>query len=798
MPSTMKPLSLRLLTAHYVAALLIIAGVSFAFHLDASYNFRRDRNLALVINTAGRQRMLCQRIASLAAQYELGNRTARVALLAATAEFETKQNELAALNLRIRHPDAATLQVRAIYTGGAHPLDDVIRLFVADARAVAAAPPGAAAAAAPLAALFAEASAPLPLPLNTVVQIHQHETEDALAQLNGLQLSALIIIVLTLSAEAWFIFRLMARMVSNRIAHAQALVSRLAEQHEMLRVTLHSIGDGVITTDEAGLVTWLNPVAEYLTGWSTADAKGRPIVEIFPIYNQETRLPAENPVAICLAENRVAGLAANTILISRHGDEHGIEDSAAPIRKATGEVIGVVLVFHDVTDQRQLTGEMSFRATHDALTGLLNRPEFELRLLYLLHKAHSDRTQNVILFIDLDQFKLVNDTCGHAAGDQLLIQIAKLLSGVVRASDTVARLGGDEFAILLDQCPVEQAELVAQKLCDGLEEFRFTMNDQRFRIGASIGLVPVDQRWTVVSAIMNAADACCHAAKASGRNRVHKWSDSDEKIRTRHGEAQWATRLAQALDENRFVLFAQRIFRIGHENAPGIHAEVLLRMLELDGSLSQPGAFLPAAERFHLASRIDRWVLAKAIDWMKRLPALEGLDLLCINLSGQSVEDAAFHRWAIAILSEAGPRICQRICLEITETCAVTSLNEAALFIGRLRTIGVRVALDDFGAGASSFGYLKSMPVDFLKIDGQFVRDILTDRLDEAAVRCFADVAATVGMQTIAEFTDSAAVLKRLQAMGIDFAQGFYLHKPAPIDELARPAMVDAGSTDRV
>jgi diguanylate cyclase (GGDEF)-like protein/PAS domain S-box-containing protein len=570
------------------------------------------------------------------------------------------------------------------------------------------------------------------------------------------------------------------------ITERRRLMASLAEQHELLRVTLQSIGDGVITTDAQGRIAWLNPVAERLTGWSAAAATGRPLDQVLTLINELTRQHAPNPVAACLAQRDAVGLANDTVLISRDGREFAIEDSAAPIRSASGEMLGVVLVFHDVSEQRQLARAMSYRASHDALTGLLSRAEFDVRLGAVLQRAQVEGSRHALLFIDLDQFKLVNDTCGHTAGDRLLQQVARLLTELVRASDAVARLGGDEFAVILDHCAPEQAQRLAQRICDRIEEYRFIHEDRRFRIGASIGLVPVDERWTSTATLLQAADQACYAAKEAGRHRVHLWFDTDQAMRARHDESQWATRLVQALDEDRFALFAQRI-RPLRAACPGVHAELLLRLVDADGALVSPGAFLPAAERFHLASRIDRWVLQKAAAWMRASPQLDRLDLLCVNLSGQSVGDRAFHRWATQTLREAGPAICRRLCLEITETAAVTNFADAALFIEEARAIGVRVALDDFGAGASSFGYLKTLPVDFLKIDGQFIRDLLTDPLDEAAVRCFADVASVVGMQTVAEFVDHPDVLAKLKVMGVDFAQGFLIHRPAPIAELFAP-----------
>lgn len=573
------------------------------------------------------------------------------------------------------------------------------------------------------------------------------------------------------------------RGTAQDVSEKKQLMLDLAHQHELLRVTLQSIGDAVITTDGAGQVTWLNPVAERMTGWLTAEAEGRPLAQVFHIVNEETREITESPVTQCLAQGRIVGLASHTVLISRNGSEFGIEDSAAPIRNDDGAVLGVVLVFHDVSEQRRMSGEMSYRATHDALTGLVNRAEFETRLTRCLRKSHEEQSEHTLLYIDLDQFKLVNDACGHAIGDQLLQQVSKLLAGTVRARDTLARLGGDEFGILLEACTADQARRVAQKICDSMDDFRFIHEARRFRIGASIGLVPVDMRWTTTAAIQQAADTACYAAKEAGRNRVHVWFDTDAAMRARQGEMQWTSRIEHALDEDGFVLFAQRIQSLRGDTGR-VHAEVLLRMKNPDGSLVPPGAFLPAAERFNLVSRVDRWVLEHAAAWMNNLPSLDVIESLSVNLSGQSVGDRSFHGWACGLLAEMGPAVCSRLCLEITETAAVTNMADAAMFIHKVRAMGVKVALDDFGAGASSFGYLKNLTVDYLKIDGQFVRDVVSDPLDEAAVRCFTDVAKVLGVKTVAEFVDQVDVLERLREIGVDFAQGFLIHRPASIDEL--------------
>ena len=566
-------------------------------------------------------------------------------------------------------------------------------------------------------------------------------------------------------------------------SQAQRIAAELATQHELLQVTLQSIGDAVITTDALGSVTWLNPVAERLTGWSNSEASGLALTQVFHVIQEDTRVPAENPVTKCLQLGETVNLAKLTLLVARDGTEYGIEDSAAPICNDQGVTLGAVLVFHDVTVPRRMAREMKYRATHDALTGLVNRAEFETRLQRVLHKAHEEASEHALLYIDLDQFKLVNDACGHAAGDELLQQVANLFHVAVRERDTLARLGGDEFGIILEHCSAEHSQRVAQQICDRMDNFRFSHNERRFRVGASIGLVIIHQHWLHTEAILQAADAACYAAKDAGRNRVHTWLDSDLEVRARHGEMQWTTRIEHALDNDLLVLYAQRIEALASANH-GIHAEVLVRMQDTDGSLIPPGAFMPAAERFHLASRIDKWVLNHAMAWMQSLPCYEAVDNLSINLSGQSAGDRAFQRWALEVLKAAGPDVCRRLCFEITDTTAITHLADAAQFMAQVRALGLRVALDDFGAGASSFGYLKSLPVDYLKIDGQFIRDIVDDPLDDVAVRCFVEVARVVGVKTVAEFVDKPEVLARLKVIGVDLVQGYWLHRPAPLAEL--------------
>ncbi|WP_271007238.1 EAL domain-containing protein [Paucibacter sp. B51] len=630
---------------------------------------------------------------------------------------------------------------------------------------------------------------------------------------------------------------------------AEQLAAELAEQHELLRVTLRSIGDAVITTDARGQVRWLNPAAERMSGWPAASAAGRPLEQVFHVVHETSGETLENPVARCLATGRPAGLASQALLLTPDGRRLGVEDSAAPIRNERGELLGAVLVFHDVTEQRRLAGEMSFRASHDPLTGLFNRSEFESRLRGLLERmaaegvpeevpedgAQSTPARHALLYIDLDQFKAVNDACGHAVGDVLLQQVARLLAGVVRGHDTLARLGGDEFALLLEHCPPAQAERVARQICERMEAFQFSHDGRRFPIGASIGLLPLDGRWHHLELALQAADGACYAAKQAGRNRVQVWQDSPAHRATRSAEQQWQARIARALREGRFVLHGQRIEALagpahsahpaeagkagetgvgqawrrslrGQRTAlaPGaLRAEVLLRMREEapTGSgqaeaaataaaaapgLVLPAAFLPAAARFQMAAQIDRWVLAEVVQCLQaRLPRQVGL--LSLNLSEQAIGDRAFHRWALDLLRAAGPEVCAQLCFEISEHTALAGLADAALFLEQVRALGASAALDEFGAGASSFGYLKSLPLDYLKIAGQFVRDLAEDPLDEAAVRAFVDVAQVVGLRTVAGCVDSEAAQARLGRLGVDFSQGFLLHRPVALEQLLPP-----------
>jgi diguanylate cyclase (GGDEF)-like protein/PAS domain S-box-containing protein len=573
-----------------------------------------------------------------------------------------------------------------------------------------------------------------------------------------------------------------AAKIARDITERQRMVGALAEQSERFRVTLRSIADAVISTDARGNVDFVNPAAQRLTGWNQSEALGRPIEQVFHIVREQTGQPADNPIRRCLAELQPVGLPDQTLLVCRDGSKRSIEDSAAPIFDAHGVTRGAVLVFHDVSEQRRLASQMKFHSTHDGLTSLLNRGEFEAMLEQRLRQPRG-QDGDVVLYIDLDQFKLVNDACGHAVGDRLLQQIATLVMEQISPHDTLARLGGDEFGVLLYRRDIASAQSQAWKICAAVDEFRFAHDGRQFRIGASIGLVPLDDTWNSSTAVLQAADAACYAAKEEGRNRVHSWYDLDKAVRARKGEMELVTHLSEVMEANRLLLYAQRIVPAQGQHAQQ-HYEVLLRVPDAKGRIASPGAFLPAAERYQMAARVDRWVVQAVFSWMRANPeVMQDIGTLAVNLSGQSIGDRSFHRTIIDALASPGfdPA---RLCFEITETAAITNLADATEFMSQLRALGVRISLDDFGAGASYFGYLKSVAADYLKIDGQFVQNIVHDRIDQAAVRCFCDIARSVGMQTIAECVESEAAADLLRALGVNFLQGFHFHRPEPLERV--------------
>jgi diguanylate cyclase (GGDEF)-like protein/PAS domain S-box-containing protein len=553
----------------------------------------------------------------------------------------------------------------------------------------------------------------------------------------------------------------------------------LARAEELARVTLQSIGDGVITSDAEGRVTALNPIAERLTGWKQAQAIGRPIEVVFQIEPDAAVAAPQDAASRASAAARLPGTA---MLRDREGTEYHVEESAAPIRLPDGALAGAVTVFRDVTANRRLANEISHQARHDPLTGLPNRREFEHCLADLLAQAQRSESTHALCYIDLDQFKVVNDGCGHAAGDQLLAELTALMQHQVRRGDVLARLGGDEFALLLLDCPIEKALDIAQQLLGLIGDFRFRWGERSFTIGASMGVVPVTAAAASAAELMSEADLACYTAKDLGRNRIHLFRPGDADLARRRNEMQWATELREALDEQRLVLYAQPIETL-HGAARQPWYEVLLRLKDRDGRVVLPGAFLPAAERFGLMPLIDKYVLSRALTHLLA-SCPKDQTRLSVNLSGRSLEDAGILATLEGYFADPRQKA-GRLCLELTETTAVAHLGRTREFIGRLRGAGCRFALDDFGTGVSSFAYLKHLPVDYLKLDGSFVRDITREPIDRAMVEAIHRLSSIMGFETIAEFVEDEATLHMLRQIGVNHGQGYLLGRPAPLDTLA-------------
>ena len=554
----------------------------------------------------------------------------------------------------------------------------------------------------------------------------------------------------------------------------------LSREKEHAQVTLASIGDGVIRTDAEGKVDFLNPVASWILGWRPEEAEGRPVSAIFRALDEANRKEASDAVALCLREQKLIIPPMPKVVARRtDGAEFSVRDSVAPIRDLSGRIVGAVLVFKDVTELRGMQREMRYLEEHDPLTGLINRQSFEKQLGDTLDAGGEGGASHFLCLLDLDEFQLVNDTFGPAAGDEILKRVATFIRGQVRESDVVARLGSDEFGILFSHCSQDLARRLAESIRDGLATLEFTRRQQTFGCSAGFGLVPFDGEAADVAEILTLAHGACFLARQQGRNQIHEYCPGDTAMADRLEEISWVHRIRSALEEDRFLLYQQPFAALKDGGLP--ISEIFLRLAGEGGEILPPGPLIQAAERYHLITAIDRWVVRRALQILGGdSPAGEEPErIYSINLSGQSLSEDGFWQDIAEELqrSSLDPR---RICFEITETAAIANFEAAQRFFTRLRALGCRFLLDDFGSGMSSLAYLKNLPVDYLKIDGEFVLNIVQDPVQRAMVESIHRISRVLGLKTIGECVEGEDSLETLRRIGIDYAQGFWLAEPMP------------------
>jgi len=564
------------------------------------------------------------------------------------------------------------------------------------------------------------------------------------------------------------------------IAHDITASKKARLPLEKLSLAIKHSPNAVVITDREGNIEYVNPKFTTITGYSGNEAIGK-WPDIISSGNTDPGLYKD------LWETLLSGVEWRGELQNRkkNGALYWAQEVIAPMLDESGHVTHFVVTQEDITQARQINERTTYQASHDLLTGLMNRHEFDARLKRAIGSSKRDLTEHALCYLDLDQFKTVNDTCGHVAGDELLRQIGLMMSANVRSRDTLARLGGDEFGLLMEHCGIEQAHQACESIIDLFQNFRFHWGDHVFTVGVSIGLAIIDQHIKDNAEAMKNADSACYEAKDNGRNQVKVHTEDHVRLQKRRGEIQWSSEISEALDNNRLLLYAQPIVAL-NDTASCVGYEVLLRMQMQDGKIVPPGAFLPASERYNSATRIDRWVVNHTLHWMnKHVNELNHVKSISINLSGQSLDDEAMTEYIIREF-ERGDIPASKVKFEITETAAIANLHEATQFINTLKTYGFRFALDDFGSGLSSFAYLKNLDVDTLKIDGMFIKDMLDDTLDYEMVKSINEIGHVMGLETVAEFVESDAILEKLKEIGVDYAQGYSLGEPINIDDILK------------
>lgn len=589
-------------------------------------------------------------------------------------------------------------------------------------------------------------------------------------------------LLLMLALAAGFI---LVTLVIARYVQRQALDSerRLFNAKEHAQVTLHSIGEGVICTNLKGEVEELNAAAASLLGCRPEHVLGKPVSDVLRLSPEDNPASLLDPMDQVLQRRGLVTSDDKAILHRSDGNDLAVEYTASPIHDRDHRQLGAILVFRDVSQMRSLASQLAYQARHDELTGLLNRREFEGRVNRALEDAKRHGHESWLCFIDMDQFKIINDTCGHLAGDEQLKRVAGALSSRLRGEDIVARLGGDEFAILIRNNDAPGVLRMVERIREEMQAMPFVWEDKHFATRFSMGIVPIDRKSGTLQELFSTADSACYLAKEAGRNRIHLYRPDDTDIARRHGEMQWVQHINRALEENRFMLYYQAIAPLqrGLLHRCG---EILVRMVNLEGEIVPPMAFIPAAERYNLMGQVDRWVIQNTLRVLasQRTNLLRAGDWVSINLSAQSLCDDEFLDFVLQEIDSQGIEPAW-LCFEVTETSAIANLGRAIEVIARLKDRGCRIALDDFGSGVSSFAYLKNLPVDLVKMDGDFVRDIRGNATNLALVEAINRVGHVMGIQTVAEYVEDRRTAVLLRRLGVDYGQGYGIQRPIPLAE---------------
>jgi diguanylate cyclase (GGDEF)-like protein/PAS domain S-box-containing protein len=560
---------------------------------------------------------------------------------------------------------------------------------------------------------------------------------------------------------------------------ARQIEETIRESDVKYRGLIETAPDGIVIINTDGFIEIVNKQLEISTGYKANELIGKRIEILIPerFINHEHHRNSylSNPHARAMGDN-----GKDLYVRRKDGSEFPADISLSPLKLEKGTIVSATI--RNISERKQTDELLIYQANHDDLTGLVNRREFESRAERLLLKAKNTKSEHALCFMDLDQFKVINDTCGHIAGDEMLRQLSSILINTIRHRDTLGRLGGDEFGVLMEHCSITDAHRVATSLQNAIQEFQFSWEGHSFRVGVSMGLIPITNSTHSLSEALSKADMSCYIAKEKGRNLIQVHHSDDKDTAQHYGEMLWVTRINEALDNDDFSIYAQEIEPL--DNDSGCHYEFLIRMNDANGDVIPPGAFLPSAERYNLITKIDRWMIRNIFHLLSiNTNFHDEMNLCSINLSGKSLAEPHFLDFIKSQFEKTGIEP-EKICFEITETAAITNLNMAKCFIEELNLIGCKFALDDFGSGVSSFGYLKHLPVNYLKIDGMFIKDIINNPIDHAMVKSINEIGQVMGMETIAEYVENESTKDSLKELGVNYAQGYGVSVPQPINHI--------------